>query len=44
MVDNDSTKRLWGIIKIEMYQMYEITDESLLGFTINDEIKAQEEQ
>ena len=34
-IDNGSTEDLWGIIKSEMYCMYEITDENSLKKTSN---------
>lgn len=38
-IDNGPTEGFWGIIKSEMYQMYEITDEKSLRFAINDYIR-----
>lgn len=35
-IDNGSAEGIWGIIKSEMYQMYEITDESSLRKAIKD--------
>ena len=35
-IDNGPTEGFWGIIKTEMYQMYDITDEESLRFAIND--------
>lgn len=35
-IDNGPTEGLWGIIKSEMYQMYEITDEASLKHAIRD--------
>lgn len=35
-IDNGPTEGFWGIIKTEMYQMYNITDEESLRFAIND--------
>jgi transposase InsO family protein len=35
-IDNGPTEGFWGIIKTEMYQMYEIMDESSLRFAIKD--------
>ena len=35
-IDNGPTEGFWGIIKSEMYQMYEITDESSLRQAIKD--------
>ena len=37
-IDNGPTEGFWGIIKTEMYQMYEITDEASLRFAITDYI------
>ena len=33
-IDNRPTKVFWGIIKAEMYQMYEVTDEASLRYAI----------
>ena len=38
-IDNGPTEGFWGIIKSEMYQMYEITDEASLRYAINDYIR-----
>ncbi len=38
-IDNGPTEGFWGIIKSEMYQMYDITDEASLRFAINDYIR-----
>ena len=38
-IDNGPTEGFWGIIKSEMYQMYDITDEQTLRFAINDYMK-----
>lgn len=38
-IDNGPTEGFWGIIKTEMYQMYDITDEASLRFAINDYIR-----
>lgn len=38
-IDNGPTEGFWGIIKSEMYQMYEITDEQSLRFAIKDYIR-----
>lgn len=38
-IDNGPTEGFWGIIKSEMYQMYEIIDESSLRFAIKDYIR-----
>lgn len=35
-IDNGPTEGFWGIIKSEMYQMYEITDEASLRHAIKD--------
>lgn len=35
-IDNGPTEGFWGIIKSEMYQMYEITDETSLRHAIKD--------
>lgn len=35
-IDNGPTEGFWGIIKTEMYQMYEITDEASLRSAINN--------
>lgn len=43
-IDNGPTEGFWGIIKAEMYQMYEITDESSLRFTIKDYIRFYSEE
>ena len=37
-IDNGPTEGFWGIIKTEMYQMYEITNEESLRFAITDYI------
>lgn len=37
-IDNGPTEEFWGIIKSEMYQMYEITDEISLRHAIKDYI------
>lgn len=37
-IDNGPTEGFWGIIKSEMYQMYEITDETSLRHAIKDYI------
>ena len=39
-----SDRGFWGIIKAEMYQMYEITDESSLRFAIKDYIRFYSEE
>lgn len=38
-IDNGPTEGFWGIIKAEMYQMYNIKDEASLRFAINDYIR-----
>ena len=38
-IDNGSTEGLWGIIKSEMYCMYEITDVKLIKKVIESYIK-----
>lgn len=38
-IDNGPTEGFWGIIKSEMYQMYEITDEASLRYAIGDYIR-----
>lgn len=38
-IDNGPTEGFWGIIKAEMYQMYEITGEASLRYAINDYIR-----
>ena len=38
-IDNGPTEGFWGIIKTEMYQMYEITDEPSLRHAIKDYIR-----
>ena len=43
-IDNGPTEGFWGIIKAEMYQMYEITDESSLRFAIKDYIRFYSEE
>ena len=43
-IDNGPTEGFWGIIKSEMYQMYEITDESSLRFAIKDYIRFYSEE
>ena len=35
-IDNGPTEGFWGIVKSEMYQMYEITDEMSLRNAIRD--------
>ncbi|MBH1942597.1 IS3 family transposase [Mobilitalea sibirica] len=43
-IDNGPTEGFWGIIKTEMYQMYEITDEASLRYAIQDYIKFYSEE
>lgn len=43
-IDNGPTEGFWGIIKSEMYQMYEITDETSLRFAIKDYIRFYSEE
>ena len=43
-IDNGPTEGFWGIIKTEMYQMYDITDESSLRFAINDYMRFYSEE
>lgn len=43
-IDNGPTEGFWGIIKSEMYQMYEIIDEATLRYAINDYIKFYTEE
>ena len=38
-IDNGPIEGFWGIIKSEMYQMYEISDESSLRYAIKDYIR-----
>ena len=38
-IDNGPTDGFWEIIKAEMYQMYEITDESSLRYAIKDYLR-----
>ncbi len=38
-IDNGPTEGFWGIIKAEMYQMYEIRDEASLRHAINNYIR-----
>lgn len=42
-IDNGPTEGFWGIIKTEMYQMYNITDEESLRFAINDYLRFYKE-
>lgn len=43
-IDNGPTEGFWGIVKTEMYQMYEITDEASLRYAINDYIRFYTEE
>ena len=43
-IDNGPTEGFWGIIKSEMYQMYDITDEKSLRYAINDYIRFYSEE
>ncbi len=43
-IDNGPTEGLWGTIKTEMYQMYEITDEASLRYAIKDYIRFYSEE
>lgn len=43
-IDNGPTEGFWGIIKTEMYQMYNITDEKTLRFAINDYMRFYKEE
>lgn len=43
-IDNGPVEGFWGIIKSEMYQMYEITDEASLRFAIKDYIRFYSEE
>ena len=43
-IDNGPTEGFWGIIKTEMYQMYNITDEESLRFAIRDYIRFYSEE
>lgn len=43
-IDNGPTEGFWGIIKTEMYQMYNITDEKSLRFAINDYMRFYKEE
>lgn len=38
-IDNGPTEGFWGIIKSEMYQMYDITNEKTLRYAINEYIR-----
>lgn len=43
-IDNGPTEGFWGIIKSEMYHMYEITDEASLRYAIKDYIRFYSEE
>ena len=43
-IDNGPTEGFWGIIKSEMYQMYEITDEASLRYAIIDYMRFYSEE
>ena len=43
-IDNGPTEGFWGIIKSEMYQMYEIIDEPSLRYAITDYIRFYSEE
>lgn len=43
-IDNGPTEGFWGIIKSEMYQMYEITDEASLRHAIEDYLRFYSEE
>ena len=43
-IGNGPTEGFWGIIKLEMYQMYEITDEASLRYTIKDYLRFYSEE
>lgn len=43
-IDNGPTEGFWGIVKSEMYQMYEITDETSLKHAIKDYIRFYSEE
>jgi transposase InsO family protein len=43
-IDNGPTEGFWGIIKSEMYQMYDINDEISLRYAINDYIRFYSEE
>lgn len=43
-IDNGPTEGFWGIIKTEMYQMYEITDETSLRHAIKNYIRFYTEE
>ena len=43
-IDNGPLEGFWGIIKSEMYQMHQITDETSLRHAINDYIRFYSEE
>lgn len=43
-IDNGPTEGFWGILKTEMYQMYDITDEASLRYAIKDYIRFYSEE
>lgn len=43
-IDNGPTEGFWGIIKAEMYQMYEIIDEASLRYAIKDYLRFYTEE
>ena len=43
-IDNGPTEGFWGIIKSEMYQMYEITDEASLRHAIKEYLRFYSEE
>lgn len=43
-IDNGPAEGFWGIIKVEMYQMYKITDEASLRYAIKDYLRFYTEE
>lgn len=43
-IDNGPTEGFWGIIKSEMYAMYEITNEESLRYAIKDYLRFYSEE
>ena len=43
-IDNEPSEGFWGIIKSEMYQMYEITDETSLRYAVKDYLRFYSEE
>lgn len=43
-IDNGPTEGFWGIIKEEMYQMYEITDKASLRYAIKEYLRFYSEE